>query len=419
LQQVQLCTYSGGSSSSRSYIRPVTLAAFAAASRRRCSRRSCKASEAEEPDPEECDSLEIKESDNRRLDVFLSEHYEQSRSYFGKLIDQKAVLVNGRATKKSFRSFKAGDVIDIRFLVEDQVMRPEPMDLDVLYEDDDILVVNKAPGVCVHPAAGHWTGTLVNGVMHHLGFVSAEDSSLPPAKPGPASKLRPGIVHRLDIGTSGCIAVAKNSLALDSISKAFAAREVQKTYLAVVFGGRKCFCGYSAGSGHVIDKPIGRSRKERQRMAIVDEVGGGRPSMSVVRSIARAQELHLLEVRPRTGRTHQIRVHLAEEQSPVLGDEAYGWARANHRYRGLAERTLLHAFSLAFKHPRTGEPLFFEAPLHDDFKKAIETMQPLEEEAATIRRLLEPSASEEVPLPDPPLPNINVVKQRAKVHVGV
>ena len=376
------------------------LAAGAARKSSRACRRACKteyvrfASEgvlAFEEGPEEHDQFELQDEEKRRLDVLLSEKYEQSRSYFGALIRQGAVHVNGRARKKSFREFHPGDVVDVRFLLDERTlpMKPEPMDLDILFEDAHILIVNKPAGLVVHPAPGHWTGTLVNAVLHHLGFRSSE-SGLPAAPPGPAAQFRPGIVHRLDVGTSGVIAVAKTAQAFAVLSQAFSRREVQKTYLVISVGGRKYFFGHSRGGGHFVDIPIGRSKKDRRRMAAVSEDCGGRSSVSLVRGLARDnRDLILLEVRPRTGRTHQIRVHLAEEHSPIIGDACYGWEHLNRRYAGLATRPMLHAFRLAFAHPVTGQQMEFEAGVPEDMQKLISRMEPEPSESVFVQSLYE------------------------------
>jgi len=396
-----------GSHSRRDVVRPrlfTLLAAGAAA--QRCSRTVRRALKTEyvrfaredllspEDGPEEHEQFELDDGEKRRLDVLLSEKYEQSRSYFGALIRQGAVQVNGRVRKKSFREYRPGDVVDVRFLLDERTlpMKPEPMDLDKLYEDDHILIVNKPAGLVVHPAPGHWNGTLVNAVLHHLGFRSSQDG-LPSAPPGPAAQFRPGIVHRLDVGTSGVIAVAKTSQAFSTLSQAFSRREVQKTYLVISVGGRKYFFGHSRGGGHFVDIPIGRSKKDRRRMAAVATDCGGRPSVSLVRGLARDnRDLILLEVKPRTGRTHQIRVHLAEEHSPILGDASYGWEHLNRRYAGLATRPMLHAFRLAFAHPVTGEQMEFEAPLQEDMRKLIARMEPEPEEAAYVQSLWNPAS---------------------------
>jgi len=326
------------------------------------------------------------EDDTNRLDVLLSERYAQSRNYFEALIQQKAVTVNGKPRKKSFRKFHSGDIIDVRFLVDLRTLplEPESMDLEILYEDDEMLVINKPNGLVVHPAPGNWTGTLVNGVLHYLGFSSMNEEF------GPSGSSRPGIVHRLDVGTTGVIVVAKTAIAYSSLSQAFAQREVQKTYLAVIVGGRKCFFGHPRGSGHSVDKAIGRSKSDRRVMTTMDQ--GGRPAVSFIRALATdaQREMLLVEVRPRTGRTHQIRVHLAEEHSPILGDATYGWQHMNRRYASVATRPMLHAYQLSLKHPTDDKPVTFVAKLPDDMRQLIlrRGMQPEEGEEAFLEELL-------------------------------
>lgn len=328
----------------------------------------------------------------QRFDTVLSDHYSQSRSYFEVLIKKGAVLVNGRPQKMSFKDLRDGDLVDVHFQLDERSLplKPEAIPLDIIYEDDELLVVNKQVGLVVHPAPGNWTGTLVNGVLHHIAQ-NGTNVVLPPAPPGPESHLRPGVAHRLDAGTSGAIAVTKTSAAFSSLSQAFARREVNKTYLAVVSGGRRIFRGHTVGGGYLIEHPIGRSSVDRRKMAVVPEAAGGRQAMSRVRCIA--EELQssasLLEVSPRTGRTHQIRVHLAEEQAPILGDNVYGAPVANRRFAQLARRPMLHAWRLAFAHPRTGERMMFEAPLPADMQALVRRMKPDESEQALFERLIQ------------------------------
>lgn len=348
--------------------------------------------------PEERESFEVEGSPDGRLDVYLSQRYQQSRSYLEALIDRGAVLVNGHPKKKSFRNLRAGDVVDVRFLADQRTMplRPEPIPLDVLFEDDDILVVNKPAGLVVHPAPGHWNGTLVNAVMHHLGLkpeaLQQSEPGLPPAPPGPESSLRPGIVHRLDVGTTGVVTVAKTVTAFAFLSAAFARREVRKTYLAVTAGCRKAFRFHKPGGGHYIEHPIGRSTANRRRMAVVSEAHGGRASQSRVRAIAEdndtALETALVEVSPLTGRTHQIRVHLAEEHAHVLGDTTYGSPANNRRFAQLACRPMLHAWRLSIPHPRMGTMTTFQAPLPEDMSALVRRMTPFPEEEEYMSQLL-------------------------------
>eukprot|EP00929_Paragymnodinium_shiwhaense_P031013 TRINITY_DN17470_c0_g1_i1.p1 TRINITY_DN17470_c0_g1~~TRINITY_DN17470_c0_g1_i1.p1 ORF type:complete len:484 (-),score=85.87 TRINITY_DN17470_c0_g1_i1:155-1606(-) len=328
---------------------------------------------------EERDFFEVAESSKARLDAVLAERYGQSRSYFERLIGRGAVLVNGHAKKKSYRGLQAGDLVDVRFMLDDKALALEPEDIpvDVLYEDDELLVVNKRPGLVVHPGPGHWSGTLVNAALHHISKSSGTSSpKLPSAPPGPEAQYRPGVAHRLDAGTSGVIVVTKTTAAFAALSKAFADREVKKTYLAVAITGRQVFRDHGVGGGYVIDGPIGRSPYNRRQMAVLPEAGGGRPALSLVREIAAEKDgPALLEITPKTGRTHQIRVHLAKEHAPILGDAEYGFAGANRRFAAHAERPLLHAFRLSFAHPRTGETMLFEAPVPEDMQYFLRRMQ--------------------------------------------
>jgi len=326
-------------------------------------------------------------AEGKRLDVVLCDRFEQSRNYFEAIITKGAVRVNGKVKKRSFRKLKEGDVVSVRFLLDERTLplAPEPIPLEVLYEDEDLMVINKPPGLVVHPAPGHWNGTLVNAVMHHLG-VSTADTLPKPA--GPTGGKRAGIVHRLDMNTSGLITVTKTDRAFTVISEAFARREVHKVYLAVAAGNRQPYRDHPDGGGHVIDFPIGRSPIDGKKMAIVEEAAGGRASLSMVRSIAEDKDICLLEVRPRTGRTHQIRVHLSAMKTPVLGDPTYGGEARNRQYRMLAQRPLLHAHKLSFKHPTTREQLNFVAPMPEDMRALVRRMEPNPDEAERLARLL-------------------------------
>jgi len=211
----------------------------------------------------------------------------------------------------------------------------EAIALDVLYEDDELIVINKPAGLVVHPGAGNWTGTLVNALIHHCG------DSLS----GIGGVRRPGIVHRLDKETSGCLVIAKNDLAHQSLAAQFAGRTVEKTYLAIVEGSPR------RRSGEV-NEPIGRHAVNRQKMKVTT-AEKGREALTLYRVLSSADGLSLVECRPRTGRTHQIRVHLKHLGHPIAGDPVYG-------KRGKYARHLLHAWRLAFDHPRTGERLTFK-----------------------------------------------------------
>jgi 23S rRNA pseudouridine1911/1915/1917 synthase len=240
----------------------------------------------------------------------------------------------------------------------------EEIPLDILYEDDDLLVLNKAAGMVVHPAPGHYSGTLVNAILHHLGG---------PGTSGPAGDARPlraGVVHRLDKGTTGVMVVAKNELVQRKLAQQFKDRKVEKTYQALVFGAFKQKAG-------TIDVPIGRDTIHRKKFSSRTKFAR---SAVTHWKVARAfPGLTLLEIALETGRTHQIRVHLSETRHPIVGDSAYGAKSHISSIKDEAvqetlervERPLLHAWRLSFSHPTTGIRVAFEAPLPDDFRSVI------------------------------------------------
>jgi 23S rRNA pseudouridine1911/1915/1917 synthase len=279
-----------------------------------------------------------------RLDRWLAGQWPQcSRARWQKAVAAGLVLVNGQPACAS-ESVNAGDCIEARIAPESAApadAQPENIPLRVLYEDDDLLCLDKPPGLVVHPAAGHWQGTLVNAVLHHCAAVSSG-----------GHPLRPGIVHRLDKDTSGCILVAKNDATHAELARQFAERSAKKTYLAVVRGRPRATAGSISGS-------IARHPVHRQRMAVSSKPGA-RAAETAWKLLATDGKLSLLECRPRTGRTHQIRVHLKHLGHPIAGDRTYG---------GGADypRQLLHAWKLEIKHPRTGQDLAFCAPVPEDF----------------------------------------------------
>jgi 23S rRNA pseudouridine1911/1915/1917 synthase len=230
-------------------------------------------------------------------------------------------------------------------------IEPEPIPLDLLYEDRDLLVVNKPSGLVVHPGAGRRRGTLVNALLHHCAGLSAV-----------GGVERPGIVHRLDRETSGCLVVAKTDLAHQHLSRQFEARQVKKTYLAVVHGPVRATEGR-------ITLPVGRDQRERKRMGV--RTRKGRETETIFRVLRSSPECSLVEVMPTTGRTHQIRVHLAAMGHPVVGDKLYG-GRRERTSRWKTGRHLLHAWKLAFTHPRTGEVMDCMAPLPSEFIRTLE-----------------------------------------------
>ena len=285
-----------------------------------------------------------------RLDQFLARELPQfSRSRLQQLIRDGFVRLNGQATRP--RDFvRAGDAIEV---VEPPLQktenRPEKIPLDVLFEDEDLIVVNKPAGLVVHPGAGHREHTLVNALLHHCSTLS-----------GIGGEERPGIVHRLDKDTSGCIVVAKTDGAHRALSIQFAERTVEKVYLALVSGKMRRRSG-------VIEKNIGRHPVHRQQMSV--QSSRGREARTEYRVLKASEQGSLVECRLHSGRTHQIRVHLHHVGHPVLGDKIYG-RKSNDRF----PRQMLHAWKLGFEHPRTQEWKSFEAPLPNDFTEAMKTL---------------------------------------------
>ncbi|HEU5210416.1 MAG TPA: RluA family pseudouridine synthase [Longimicrobiales bacterium] len=302
------------------------------------------------------------EPEQRRLDAWLAAHLpELSRSRIAQLLADGHVLVNGAPARKSRRP-EAGDVIEIDLPAPvSHTLEPEAIPLDIVYQDSDIAVLNKPAGLVVHPAPGHRQGTLVHALLHHLTDLS-----------GIGGVLRPGIVHRLDRDTSGLMLVAKNDAAHRALAAALKRREVRRIYLAAAWG-------HLAADDVVVEQPIARSPTHRQRMAVVE---GGRPARTRLHRLERWRAADLIRAELDTGRTHQIRVHLAFLGHPVIGDAVYGGAGArgisgrDHAWaRALEKRTprqFLHASQLGFRHPRTGEPMHFEVALPEDLAAAAD-----------------------------------------------
>jgi 23S rRNA pseudouridine1911/1915/1917 synthase len=296
----------------------------------------------------------------RRLDQALVEAFPGfSRARLQSLLREGRALVEGKSAKSGAR-VKGGERVELRIgPPAPATPEAENLELSILFQDRDVLVLDKAPGMVVHPAAGHWRGTLVNALLHHVQDLG-----------GVGGTLRPGLVHRLDKDTSGALVVAKTDVALAALQAAFKAREVEKTYLALVHG-------HPPAKGR-IETPYGRHPRHRQRFT--GKLRHGKPAVTVYRVLEQLHGAALVEVDLLTGRTHQIRVHLAELGHPLLGDALYGGTRrGDARVKGVQTalgRQALHAARLAFAHPRTGKRRVFEAPLPEDLRAALEALRP-------------------------------------------
>lgn len=300
------------------------------------------------------------EGEHARLDVFLvSLLPEQSRSQIQRLIKEGLVLLEGRAVKAN-QLVKSGQLVSVAMPepVEPEP-KPEALPLTILYQDQDLIVVDKPAGMVVHPAAGHASGTLVNALLHHVSDLS-----------GIGGEKRPGIVHRLDRGTSGLMVVAKHDSAHEELARQFREREVEKEYIALVWG--------EVNAGRRIDAPIGRDSSNRKKMS-----ARARRSREAVTRILRADRVHpmltLARVAIHTGRTHQIRVHLSAIGHPIVGDPLYGGI--HRRVPGDAkavthlERPFLHAARLVFSHPSEGRRMEFESPLPADLQRVLDDLR--------------------------------------------
>lgn len=288
---------------------------------------------------------------SERLDIVLmARHHDFSRSRIKGLIEAGFVKVNGEVVTKAGAKVNESDVLDV-FIPPPVPAVPEPEDIpiNVLYEDGDVLALNKPAGLVVHPAPGHFTGTLVNALLAHC-----------PDLGGIGGVSRPGIVHRLDQDTSGVMIVAKSQRAMDVLTKEFSSHtNVEKTYLALVHGTPVPAEGR-------IENMIGRSHVNRKKMAIVER--NGKVAITNYRVLSSSNAISRVECVIETGRTHQIRVHLASLGTPVVGDATYGRPRLDRQLDPPPARQMLHAWRLALKHPVTRQPMVFEAPLPDDFK---------------------------------------------------
>jgi len=292
------------------------------------------------------------ETENIRLDkVITILDQELSRSMIQKMLDDGKILVNGKKEKASYKT-KIGDKLQVEEVVAKEIeLKAQDIPIEVIYEDTDIIVVNKPKGMVVHPANGNPDGTLVNAIMN-----ICKDSLS-----GIGGEIRPGIVHRIDKDTSGLLIIAKNDKAHINLSEQIKNREITKKYVALVRGVIK-------ENNATIDMPIGRSDKDRKKMAVKKD---GKNAVTHFDVIKRFNGYTYLDIKIDTGRTHQIRVHLAEIGYPIVGDSVY----SNGRNPFGVEGQMLHAKSLEFKHPTTGETLKLEAPLPEYFEKVLNKLE--------------------------------------------
>lgn len=298
------------------------------------------------------------EDAGERLDVFLARKMpDWSRSQIQRLIRSGLVAVGERAARKGGETIQAGSLISVRAEREELTVAPEAVPLSIVFEDDDLLVVNKPAGMVVHVGAGVTSGTLVNALLHHVRTLSSA-----------GGELRPGIVHRLDKMTSGLVIVAKNDIAHRRLSDEFKLREVHKTYVLLVHGRVKNDAGE-------IRRTVGRDPVRRTRM----KAGSLHPREALTRYqvIRRFTAFTLLEARPETGRTHQIRVHFASLGHPVVGDTTYGapaMLRGDGREVPTLSRTFLHAAALEFPHPRTRQTIRLQAPFPPELQEFLDSL---------------------------------------------
>ena len=297
--------------------------------------------------------FEIQEDQQMRLDKYLAEQFpEQTRSYLQKLIKDGEVTVNGKNVKTGYQLSK-GDEVSVNIPEPKELdVEPQKMDLDIVYEDDDVILVNKPKGMVVHPAPGHTTDTLVNGLLYHC-----KDNLS-----GINGVARPGIVHRIDRDTTGILIVCKNDMSHNSIAAQLKEHSINRRYRALVHGNLKDDTG-------TVEGPIGRHPIDRKKMAINEK--NGKPAVTHYTVLERFGNYTLIECKLETGRTHQIRVHMTSIGHPLVGDEVYGPAKCPFKLQGQC----LHAMILGFVHPRTGEYMEFSTDLPGYFQNLLEKLR--------------------------------------------
>lgn len=297
--------------------------------------------------------FEIQEEQQMRLDKYLTEQFpEQTRSYLQKLIKDGEVLVNGKTVKAGYQLTK-GDEVSVNIPEPKELdVEPQKMDLDIVYEDEDVILINKPKGMVVHPAPGHTTDTLVNGLLYHC-----KDNLS-----GINGVARPGIVHRIDRDTTGILIVCKNDMSHNSIAAQLKEHSITRRYRALVHGNVKNDTG-------TVEGPIGRHPIDRKKMAINER--NGKPAVTHYTVLERFGNYTLIECVLETGRTHQIRVHMTSIGHPLVGDEVYGPAKCPFKLQGQS----LHAMVLGFVHPRTGEYMEFSADLPAYFEDLLRKLR--------------------------------------------
>jgi 23S rRNA pseudouridine1911/1915/1917 synthase len=287
-----------------------------------------------------------------RIDKFLAEQGDRTRSFYQKAVEEQKVLVNDRPVKNNYK-LRPGDVITIEPIEEEVLdVKPENIPLDILYEDDDVLIVNKPKGMVVHPAPGHPDHTLVNAVMYHCGDSLSAINGV----------IRPGIVHRIDRDTTGSLIICKNDKAHLFIAEQVKEHTVNRIYRGIVIGRMSVMEG-------TIDAPIGRSKIDRKKMAI-DRVHG-RNAVTHYKVLENFKEYAYCEFKLETGRTHQIRVHMASIGHPLLGDTVYGPSKCKYNLEGQC----LHAMTIGLVHPSTKKYVEFQAPLPEYFNKMLKVLE--------------------------------------------
>ena len=286
------------------------------------------------------------EETGERIDSFLSGKTEFTRTRIQQLIKDKNITVNGKATKSSYK-IEENDEIAIEVPeAETTEIKPENIKIDIVYEDSDIAVINKQAGLVVHPAHGHYSGTLVNAILYHIKDLS-----------GINGEIRPGIVHRLDKDTSGLIVIAKNDKVHTALTEMFQEKKIKKTYLAILKGK------LNKSEGKIVTQ-IGRDKNDRKKMTVIDDITKGKNAITNYKVVSQNNLFTLVKVNIETGRTHQIRVHMRHLGYPILGDSVYG-RKDNEK------RQMLHAYKLEFLHPVTGHQMEFTGEIPEDFQKAL------------------------------------------------